>query len=209
MSYLTSRNIVHGDLATRNILLSGDIEDEQNPSTSNIIAQVSDFGLAQILQKNELSQRTTYALPFRWVAIECLEFLKKTKTPNFSKTPTLNEKTDIWSYGVTLWEMFTYGRTPYDVLLDENEGLPLNTTYSEFSSELNNLINGPGKISHTESATKTKEYTQNFDDIIFLLNFLKNDGGRLEKPPICNGELWNIITIDCKFAYKSCTTNIF
>lgn len=62
MNYLSSRKILHGDLATRNILLC-----EQN------VVKISDFGLAKSLYKCEnYNRKTEILLPFRWLAIECI-----------------------------------------------------------------------------------------------------------------------------------------
>uniref|UniRef100_H3AYZ1 Tyrosine-protein kinase n=1 Tax=Latimeria chalumnae TaxID=7897 RepID=H3AYZ1_LATCH len=86
MEYLESKKLVHRDLAARNILVS-----EDN------VAKVSDFGLAKVdLKKNDNAK-----LPVKWTAPEAL------------KQNKLSNKSDVWSYGILLWEIFSYGRTPY------------------------------------------------------------------------------------------------
>lgn len=86
MSYLEQQNIVHRDLAARNVLLSDDL-----------CAKVSDFGLAkdfdQLLGPGKL--------PIKWTAPEAIQ--KK----------VFSTKSDVWSFGILLWEIYTFGRNPY------------------------------------------------------------------------------------------------
>lgn len=88
MQYLASINLVHRDLAARNCLMG-----------ANNVVKVADFGLTRALQHNHGSNT---ALPIRHIPYESFQ-------GNFS------EKSDVWSFGVTVWEIFTLGkRLPYD-----------------------------------------------------------------------------------------------
>ena len=99
MDFLTKRHIYHGDLATRNVLL-----------TDSLDVKISDFGLSKRLYR-ELSrpqalrstnEGKTMALPIKWLPLETL--LRQEFVPI---------KTDVWSFGVLAWEIFTLGNEPY------------------------------------------------------------------------------------------------
>ncbi|OXA54046.1 Receptor-like tyrosine-protein kinase kin-16 [Folsomia candida] len=93
MDYLTMKNLLHVDLATRNVLLS-----------TNLTAKISDFGLSKKLY-DALYYKKVHGghiwIPMKWSSFESLMGLK------FSK------ESDIWSYGVTIWEIFSFGEEPY------------------------------------------------------------------------------------------------
>ena len=91
MEYLTNNMFIHRDLAARNCLLD-----------DTLMVKISDFGLTkQILDKTYYRTQTQFQLPLKWLAIESLEHSVYTL------------KTDLWSYGVLLWELMTRGQTPY------------------------------------------------------------------------------------------------
>lgn len=98
MEYLASRKIVHRDLAARNVLVSDDH-----------ILKISDFGLTRYMKEKDYYQRMTNGrLPVKWMAVESLTHNRYTI------------KSDVWSYGVLLWEIFTYGENPYPSVPVEN-----------------------------------------------------------------------------------------
>ena len=91
MEFLAGRRCVHRDLAARNILVARDK-----------IAKVADFGLARDVEQSDYYRRVTdNKLPVLWMSPESLfEGVSSTKS-------------DVWSYGVLLWEIVTCGERPY------------------------------------------------------------------------------------------------
>ncbi|KAM3604460.1 uncharacterized protein V6R79_011286 [Siganus canaliculatus] len=94
MKYLSDMNYVHRDLAARNILVN-----------SNLVCKVSDFGLSRFLDDTSADPTYTSSLggkiPIRWTAPEAIAFRKFTSA------------SDVWSYGIVMWEVVSYGERPY------------------------------------------------------------------------------------------------
>ncbi|XP_043268630.1 vascular endothelial growth factor receptor 1 isoform X2 [Venturia canescens] len=91
MEYLSQRKVLHGDLAARNILLA-----------ENNIVKICDFGLAKTMYKDDNYKKKGDApLPIKWMAIESI------------RDRVFSTQSDIWSFGIVLWEFFTLAKTPY------------------------------------------------------------------------------------------------
>ena len=94
MQYLGKEKIVHRDLAARNVLVSSD-------KVINATCKISDFGLAQATNQNGYYVYSrSRRLPIKWYAPECIESNK------------FSAKSDVWSYAVTLFEMYSFGDSP-------------------------------------------------------------------------------------------------
>ncbi len=91
MAYLESRRLVHRDLAARNVLV-------QSPER----VKITDFGLARLLDINEDEYKAEGGrMPIKWLALECI------------RQRVFTHKSDVWAFGVTVWELITYGSKPY------------------------------------------------------------------------------------------------
>ncbi|CAB4031312.1 tyrosine- kinase receptor Tie-1 isoform X3, partial [Paramuricea clavata] len=94
MSYLSTKGFIHRDLAARNVLLEGDLR-----------AKVSDFGRTRDIGNTyEVFQsvRKNEPIPTRWMPVETLRY------------QIFNLKSDVWSFGVLLWEIESGGTRPYN-----------------------------------------------------------------------------------------------
>ncbi|XP_033337466.2 vascular endothelial growth factor receptor 3 isoform X1 [Megalopta genalis] len=118
MEYLESKQIVHRDLAARNILVGAD----------NTL-KISDFGLSRSgIYVIRSCKGKTHHLPIRWMSPEAL------------RDRSFSSKSDVWSFGVVLWEICTYGAFPYSNVQDDR--------LSSYIVKENGRLEQPDDISH-------------------------------------------------------------
>lgn len=97
MYYLSSHNFIHRDLATRNCLVGA----------KNVV-KIADFGMSRSLYSSDYYKlRGRAMLPIRWMAKQCFYGI-------------FSQKTDVWAFGITMWEIFTFSKQqPYDAMTDQ------------------------------------------------------------------------------------------
>nr|XP_033812935.1 tyrosine-protein kinase receptor UFO-like isoform X2 [Geotrypetes seraphini] len=91
MDYLAGKGFLHRDLAARNCMLQ-----------ENLRVCVADFGLSKnIYNSDYYRQAVTARMPVKWMAIESIA------------ESVYSSKSDVWSFGITMWEIVSQGKTPY------------------------------------------------------------------------------------------------
>lgn len=130
--YLASKDFVHRDLAARNILAG-----TSTTADDEISVKVGDFGLARGLQAEHqyYQMQSGGMMPLRWMAPEAILLGKYT------------EATDVWGFGVVMWEVVTYADQPYNNLsnvevsdLIQTETLPKLVMPADAPEGLNNIM---------------------------------------------------------------------
>ncbi|XP_070551573.1 fibroblast growth factor receptor 3-like [Ptychodera flava] len=150
MEYLASRECVHRNLAARNVLLD-----------KNIVCKIYDFGLALgVVDKPQYERKTKGKLTIRWMAMESI------------KDGVFTTKSDVWSFGVVLWEIVTMGNIPYQGMSEQ-----------EVTSSLREGYRMP-KPSHCEKELystilscwdKNPEKRPTFSELTAILQKMAND----------------------------------
>ena len=100
MEYLSSQHFIHRDLAARNCMID-----------EGMSVKVADFGLSRHLMESTdvyVSENSMQKLPLKWMSIESIE------------RRSFDTKSDIWSYGVLVWEVMTRGIIPYPEIENRN-----------------------------------------------------------------------------------------
>uniref|UniRef100_A0A8C9R903 Bruton tyrosine kinase n=1 Tax=Scleropages formosus TaxID=113540 RepID=A0A8C9R903_SCLFO len=93
MAYLESQQYLHRDLAARNCLVD-----------SQGTVKVTDFGLSRYVLDDEYTSSAGSKFPVRWSPPEVLLYCK------------FSSKSDVWAFGVLMWEIYTLGKMPYERL---------------------------------------------------------------------------------------------
>ncbi|XP_070595104.1 tyrosine-protein kinase ITK/TSK [Erythrolamprus reginae] len=91
MAYLEEESVIHRDLAARNCLV-GEFQ----------VVKVSDFGMSRYVLDDQYTSSMGTKFPIRWSAPEVFAYNR------------YSTKSDVWSFGVLMWEIFTEGKTPYE-----------------------------------------------------------------------------------------------
>ncbi|XP_075257220.1 receptor tyrosine-protein kinase let-23-like isoform X4 [Convolutriloba macropyga] len=171
MEYLQSKRIVHRDLAARNVLVQ-----------SSRQVKITDFGLAQMLKHGEESVKFQGGkVPLKWLALESLT------------EKLFTYQSDVWSMGVTLWEIFTLGSRPYDQItggvaemvkvLQDGERLPQppGATLDLFVVMLKCwLVEPKSRLTFTQIREEMTKMYEDADRYFEVQPFLNSNSGKLD-----------------------------
>ncbi|TSO57300.1 Ephrin type-A receptor 4 [Bagarius yarrelli] len=174
MKYLSDMSYVHRDLAARNILVN-----------SNLVCKVSDFGMSRVLEEDPDAAYTTREImgtyqsqggkiPIRWTAPEAIAYRKFTSA------------SDVWSYGIVMWEVMSYGERPYwdmsnqDVIKAIEEGYRLPPPM-DCPISLHQLMLDCWQKERAERP-KFSQIVNMLDKLIRNPNTLKRTGGEIPRP---------------------------
>uniref|UniRef100_A0AAX7SCI3 Tyrosine-protein kinase n=1 Tax=Astatotilapia calliptera TaxID=8154 RepID=A0AAX7SCI3_ASTCA len=91
MAHLEANGFIHRDLAARNCLVN-----------DSLVVKVSDFGMTRYVLDDQYTSSSGAKFPVKWSPPEVFNFCK------------YSSKSDVWSYGVLMWEVFTEGRMPFE-----------------------------------------------------------------------------------------------
>uniref|UniRef100_A0A673H2C7 LYN proto-oncogene, Src family tyrosine kinase n=1 Tax=Sinocyclocheilus rhinocerous TaxID=307959 RepID=A0A673H2C7_9TELE len=90
MAYIEKKNYIHRDLRAANVLVS-----------DSLLCKIADFGLARVIEDDQYTAREGAKFPIKWTAPEAINY------------GSFTIKSDMWSFGVLLYEIITYGKIPY------------------------------------------------------------------------------------------------
>ncbi|XP_060924882.1 ephrin type-A receptor 5 [Limanda limanda] len=157
MRYLSDMGYVHRDLAARNILVN-----------SNLVSKVSDFGLSRVLEDDPEAAYTTRGgkIPIRWTAPEAIAYRKFTSA------------SDVWSYGVVMWEVMSYGERPYWEMSNQDVIKAIEESY-----RLPGPMDCPEALYHLmmDCWQRDRSSRPKFDEIVCLLDKLIRNPSSLKK----------------------------
>ncbi|XP_071744037.1 insulin receptor isoform X2 [Lepeophtheirus salmonis] len=96
MAYISKQRVVHGDLAARNCMISHDL-----------VVKIGDFGLSHDIYTKGYFRKDKGMMPVRWMS------------PEGIRDGVYSPMTDVWSFGIVIWEMVTLGENPYQGLSND------------------------------------------------------------------------------------------